>query len=51
MVTELTDCHASDPPLMVGSTGAVRSMRTVSVESGVPGAHAETFPARSTDRN
>ena len=39
----------SDPPLTVGAVGALRSSATV--EAGVTGVHADTFPAASTDRN
>ena len=46
----------SNPPLATSSApafppGPVRSMRAVDAAPGEAGAHAERFPATSTDRN
>ena len=48
---DAVDCQPSEPPLMLGSVGAVRSIRTVPVASGGVGVQSDRLPAASTARN
>src|SRR5207342_1762942 len=43
--------QVSDPPLTVGSDGAVRSSFTVLLDPAVVGSQDDTLPALSTERN
>ena len=49
--TESTDCHASDPPVTVGTLGPVTSIRAVAAAVPPVGAQLESLPRVSTARN
>jgi len=51
MTNEATLCQRLEPPESVGSLGAVRSRRTVPLESGATGPQPEALPAASRALN
>src|SRR3954451_1331197 len=51
MPIDATLCHAADPPVTLGSVGAVRSIRTVLDPLDDEGAQADALPSESTPRN